>query len=447
MDILKIIQVLQNKINSSTTAQEVLYLSKSIESLNLGLVKTVATYTDLLSIYQRPAYDPALNKGEVYFVEDEEKLYYVFGSILIPIFKTADTELYGWGDNGNGRLGDNTTVNKSSPVPVVGGFTDWVQTSGSLGHSLGLRSNGTLWAWGGNSGGQLGDNTTVNKSSLVPVVGGFTDWVQVSAGRDHSIGLRDNRTLWAWGNNGSGRLGDNTTTNRSSPVSVVGGFTNWVQASAGGYHGLGVRSNGSLWAWGLNNVGQLGNNTALDRSSPVSVVGGFTNWIQASGGSLHSLGVRANGTLWAWGFNGQGRLGDNTTVAKSSPVSVVGGFTDWVQASAGTEHSLGVRANGTLWAWGNGIDGRLGDNTAVSRSSPVSVVGGFTNWVQASAGGTHSLGLRANGTLWSWGSNANGRLGDNTVISKNSPVSVVGGFTDWVQASATSNHSLGLRSK
>jgi alpha-tubulin suppressor-like RCC1 family protein len=124
------------------------------------------------------------------------------------------------------------------------------------------------------------------------------------------------------------------------------------------------------------------------------VVGGFSDWISASAGGVHSLGVRANGSLWSWGSNSNGRLGDDTITTQSSPVSVVGGFSDWISASAGNAHSLGVRANGTVWAWGSNANGRLGDDTITSRSSPVSVVGGFSDWISASAGRYHSLGIR-----------------------------------------------------
>ena len=351
-----------------------------------------------------------------------------------------------WGSNANGRLGDNTAVSKSSPVLVAGGFTNWCQVSGGD-HSVGVRTNGTLWAWGCNASGQLGDNTIVSKSSPVSVVGGFTNWCQASAGSAHSLGVRTNGTAWAWGGNGNGRLGDNTAVNNSSPVLVAGGFTDWCQASAGQAHSLGVRTNGTLWAWGNNSYGRLGDNTTVDKSSPVSVVGGFTDWCQVSIIGNHSLGVRCNGTAWAWGLNNFGQLGDNTIVSKSSPVSVVGGFTNWCQASAGSAHSLGVRTNGTAWAWGGNGNGRLGDNTAVNNSSPVLVAGGFTDWCQASAGNFHSLGVRTNGTLWAWGLNSSGQLGDNTITDKSSPVSVVGGSTDWCQASAGGVHSLGVRTK
>jgi hypothetical protein len=201
---------------------------------------------------------------------------------------------------------------------------------------------------------------------------------------------------YAWGRNAFGQIGDNTTINKSSPVSVVGGYTDWIQVSVGGRHTLGVRANGTAWATGSSGGGRLGDNSTVSKSSPVSVVGGFTDWVQLSAGADHSLGIRANGTAWGWGVNGSGRLGDDTTTAKSSPVSVIGGFTDWVQLSAGDGHNLGVRANGTAWAWGIATNGVLGDGTTNGKSSPVSVIGGFTDWVQVSAGVSHSLGLRVN---------------------------------------------------
>jgi alpha-tubulin suppressor-like RCC1 family protein len=352
---------------------------------------------------------------------------------------------FGWGSGSNGRLGDDTITTRSSPVSVVGGFTDWCDASAGSAHSLGVRQDGSLWAWGANANGRLGDDTITTRSSPVSVVGGFTDWCAASAGIAHSLGVRTNGSLWAWGANNNGQLGDDTITTRSSPVSVVGGFTDWCAASAGTNHSLGVRQGGSLWAWGSNNSGQLGDDTITSRSSPVSVVGGFTDWCAASAGGYHSLGVRTNGSLWAWGLNSNGRLGDDTITSRRSPVSVVGGFTDWCAASAGDCHSLGVRTNGSLWAWGLNSSGQLGDDTITSRRSPVSVVGGFTDWCQVSAGTNHSLGVRTNGSLWSWGLNGFGQLGDDTTTTRCSPVSVVGGFTDWCAASAGGVHSIGLR--
>jgi alpha-tubulin suppressor-like RCC1 family protein len=363
---------------------------------------------------------------------------------------TVYSDIAAWGFNSGGQLGDNTTINRSSPVAIIGGFSDWCQVTSGTAHSLGVRTNGTLWAWGSRTSGQLGDNTvgalSSGSSSPVSVVGGFTDWCQVSAGFIHSLGLRSNGTLWSWGANGGGRLGTNNTINRSSPVSVVGGFTDWCQVSAGtNASNLAVRCNGTAWSWGCNQYGILGDDSITNKSSPVSVVGGFADWCQVSAGTFHSLGVRTNGTAWGWGFGGSGRLGTNETINRSSPVSVVGGFADWCQVSAGGNHSLGLRTNGTVWAWGNNNQGRLGDNTTTFRSSPVSVVGGFTDWCQISSGSYSSLALRSNGTIWSWGCNIDGQLGDGTISARSSPVSVLGGFTDWCQIASGRYHSFAIR--
>ena len=348
-----------------------------------------------------------------------------------------DNTIWTWGVNSKGELGDNTTVTKSSPVSVVGGFCDWRQVSLGFCNTSAVRQNGTAWAWGEGSSGALGDNTTVNKSSPVSVVGGFTDWIQVSAGFLFSVGLRQNGTAWAWGLNSNGQLGDNSATTRLSPVSVIGGFCDWCQVAAptgGSQFSSAVRTNGTLWAWGNNANGKLGDNTTVNKSSPVSVVGGFTDWCRVSGG-YHSIAVRQNGTIWAWGYNSFGALGDNTTVNKSSPVTVIGGFTDWCQLSAGGSFSLAIRTNGSAWAWGRNLCGGLGNNGTANRSSPVSVVGGFTDWCQVSSAYLSSFGLRTNGTIWSWGFNdgfdGSGVLGNNSVVNRSSPVSIAGGFTDW----------------
>jgi alpha-tubulin suppressor-like RCC1 family protein len=414
----------------------------------VGFVKSVACVASL------PA--AADNKGRMIYVEDVCSYRISDGTQwtndFTSTFSVISSSSYAWGINLYGRLGDDSTISRSSPVSVVGGFTDWCQVSAGGSHSLGVRTNGTAWGWGGNGGGRLGDNSTISRRSPVSVVGGFTDWCQVLAADAHSLGIRTNCTVWSWGCNGYGRLGDNngTVASRSSPVSVVGGFTDWCQVSASVHHSLGVRTNGTAWAWGRNNCGQLGDNngTVASRSSPVSVVGGFTDWCQVSAGYRHSLGVRTNGTAWGWGMNSQGQLGNNNAIIRSSPVSIVGGFTDWCQVSAGGAHSLGVRSNGTAWAWGCNGQGRFGDNNgAVAyRSSPVSVAGGFTDWCQVSAGFAHSLGVRTNGTAWAWGFNSNGRLGDNNnvVQSRSSPVGVAGGFTDWCQVAAGYGHNLGI---
>jgi alpha-tubulin suppressor-like RCC1 family protein len=440
-----------NNFGPSNNASDLLTLAAQTANTTTNRIVSVATVNDLPDLA-----NGEVEPGTIFYVED----------LRIPIIaqpgrwtgldnRTLRSDfslkvLLAWGNNNFGQLGTNEgiTSSRSSPVAVVGGFTDWCQISAGSDRTIGLRENGTAWAWGCNGTGRLGDNTTITRSSPVAVVGGFTDWCQISAGRGtHTLGVRNNGTAWAWGSNQTGRLGTGNTISASSPVSVIGGFTDWRQVGAGFAHSLGVRINGTAWAWGFNGSGRLGDNSITDRSSPVSVVGGFTDWCQVSAGVAHSLGLRTNCTAWAWGCNPVGQLGDISIVSKLSPVSVAGGFTDWCQISAGSYHSLGLRTNGTVWAWGCNGDGRLGDNNnpIFHQSSPVSVVGGFTDWCQISAGGSHSLGMRTNSTVWAWGFNQNGQLGDNTVTAKSSPVSVVGGITDWCQISAGGTASIALR--
>ena len=390
------VQTLIDAASASTCSNDLLMVAIAAKNISTNVSSFIDTIANIPDLYTTPMVDGTIifvAQLNTYLISNGYTWYSLDGRTYR--YDGPSNLVYAWGDNDTGNLGDNSTTLRSSPVSVVGGFTDWCQASAGNFHSIAVRTNGTLWAWGNGSWGRMGDSSTDNKLSPVSVVGGFTDWCQVSAGNYHSAAVRTNGTLWAWGFNGFGGLGDNTTVNKSSPVSVVGGFTDWCQASAGNYHSAAVRTNGTLWAWGNNGRGQLGDNTIVHKSSPVSVVGGFTDWCQASVGRYHSVAVRTNGTIWAWGNNACGELGDNTIVNKSSPISVVGGFTDWCQVSAGRCHSAAIRTNGTIWAWGRNY-GVLGDNTIVHRSSPVSVVGGFADWrhVSTNAVGTHTLAIR-----------------------------------------------------
>jgi alpha-tubulin suppressor-like RCC1 family protein len=421
-------------IDTSTSTVNLVQASGAVDSM--GNVISVATRNALPTA--------SANLGRFILILDEGSYVMSNGvtwstsNFLRP---GSEPTLYTWGRGGTGALGDGTTTTKSSPVSVVGGFTDWIDVGSGYDHLCGIRANGTAWSWGRNSNGQLGDGTTTSTSSPVSVVGGFTDWIQISVNRNGTSGLRANGTIWSWGNNINGQLGNNTTVSASSPVSVVGGFTDWVQVSQGESFAGAVRANGTIWMWGNNSSGRLGTNNTTARSSPVPIVGGFTDWVQLSCGYASSAALRANGTIWAWGSGSYGRLGSGSTTTRSSPVSVVGGFTDWVQVSHGGGHTIALRANGTLWSWGRNSNGQLGDNTLQSKSSPVSVVGGFTDWAQVSVGGNAGMGIRTNGTAWSWGRNYYGKLGTGNTISTSSPVSVIGGFTDWVMITGDRTNS------
>ena len=389
-------KLLEQKINQlidsgNLTELQVTQLLAAAQSLeDSSLVAN--TFSDLPDIEN--------NLGRLFYVTDEDKFYFSNGEEWTDNFDTTavlDFYMISWGNNNDGRLGNNTTINRSSPVTVLGGITNWNQVSAGGAHSLGLTDDGIAYAWGYNGNGQLGNHfLSVPRSSPVTVIGGITNWRQVSAGNVHSLGVTDDGIAYAWGGGFQGRLGTGNTLARSSPVSVVGGITNWRQVSAGEQHSLGVTDDGIAYAWGNDGNGRLGIGGTLARSSPVSVVGGITNWNQVSAGGAHSLGLTDDGIAYAWGSGSSGRLGDDTTDNKSSPVTVIGGITNWSQVSAGGAHSLGLTDDGIAYAWGeNFTAGELGDNTRVRRSSPVTAVGGIDNWSQVSGGTQHSLGVAA----------------------------------------------------
>lgn len=394
----------------------------------------------------------ACNEGRFYYVTDCCGYHYSDGTAwqnsVDSTSATPANLIYSVGFGASGQLGDNTTINKSSPVSIVGGFVDWSNVSAGIKHALGIRSDNTIWSWGNNGFGQLGDGTTSDKSSPISVIGGFVDWSKIAANSYFNVATKSNGTVWSWGCNDTGQLGDGTTLNRSSPVSVVGGFTDWLQISSGASrHVTGIRTDGTAWSWGGNPYGQLGDGTTINKSSPVVVVGGFADWYQISSGGTFATAIRTDGTAWSWGRNMYGQLGDNTTVNKSSPISIVGGFNDWSNVSNGRFHTIAVRTNGTAWGWGLNVFGHLGDNTTINKSSPVSIVGGFSDWCLVSGGFNQTVGLRANGTAWAWGYNGSGQFGNGTIVNTSSPVSVIGGFTDWTKASTGNNASFLLRTR
>ena len=352
---------------------------------------------------------------------------------------------YAWGTNfdyfdyaGGGQLGDNTTTNRSTPVAVCGGLT-FAQISAGRNYSLGITTTGIAYAWGVNLNGQIGDSTGTNRSTPVAVCGGLT-FSQISAGDTHSLGITTTGIAYAWGSNFYGQLGDNSITSRLTPVAVCGGLT-FSQISAGDTHSLGITTTGIAYAWGSNLYGQIGINLPIEVSTPSLVCGGLTFSRISTGQSNISLGITTTGIAYGWGLNNAGQLGDNTITERITPVAVCGGLT-FSQISSGNLHSLGITTTGIAYAWGQGSTGQLGDNTTVLKLTPVAVCGGLT-FSQVSAGAFHSLGITTTGIAYAWGNNGNGELGDNSITSRRTPVAVCGGLT-FSQISAGNAFSLGI---
>ena len=199
-----------------------------------------------------------------------------------------------------------------------------------------------------------------------------------------------------------------------------------------------------LWIWGVNGYGQLGDNTSgISRSTPVTTLAGGANWKQVTCGSNHTAAIKTDGTLWTWG--GGGAAGDNAATSRSTPVTTFAGGNNWKQVSCGGAHTAAIKTDGTLWTWGSGNNGRLGDNTATSRSTPVTTFAGGTNWKQVECGTNHIAAIKTDGTLWTWGTGNQGQLGDNTIINRSTPVTTFAGGTNWKQVTCGYRYTVAIK--
>jgi alpha-tubulin suppressor-like RCC1 family protein len=370
---------------------------------------------------------------------------YSFDDVFVPADAFREGNLFTWGLNNVGQLGDNTIISRSTPVTTFAGGTNWKQVVGGGYHTAAIKTDGTLWTWGRNINGQLGDNTIISRSTPVTTFAGGTNWKQVVGGRDYIAAIKTDGTLWTWGRNINGQLGDNTTTDRSTPVTTFAGGTNWKQVTGGGFHTAAIKTDGTLWTWGSNGDGQLGDNTlGTVICTPVTTFAGGTNWKQVTGGGYHTVAIKTDGTLWTWGRNTSGQLGNNTATSRQTPVTTFVGGTNWKQVSGGGYHTAAIKTDGTLWGWGRNTLGQLGTNTALSRSTPVTTFAGGTNWKQVSGGDTHTAAIKTDGTLWTWGRNSYGQLGNNRIINRSTPVTTFAGGTNWKQVAGGYRHTAAI---
>ena len=354
-------------------------------------------------------------------------------------------QLFTWGLNSGGQLGDGTNVSKSSPVQVSG---SWI--AASLGQfTVGLSSDYRIYTWGAAASGRLGDGATANRSSPV-IIDSTNRYINISSNNGNGVVLRDDFTLWVWGIGTTGTPGQGDVINRSFPTQV--GTDSWILAAATGNGVIGIKNNNSLWTWGTNTNGELGDNTTIAKSSPIQIgSNGWTNIVKG-GGSGGAIAVSNTNQLYVWGStNTSGQIGDGTTVAKSSPTQINLGsllptntrqilakstYNTWFIKTENTDYSL--------WTIGilnsNGLGTRNGGHTG-NRSSPVQVGSGLLDqWYALTANTDHMLAIKADGTLWTWGRNNQGQLGLNDTINRSSPVQV-GTNSNWtfVASSATAS--------
>jgi alpha-tubulin suppressor-like RCC1 family protein len=357
------------------------------------------------------------------------------------------THAFSNGDNRVGQLGLGTPLGpRFSPTRVKAVELGFRQVDAGAVHSLAVAADGTVYAWGDNSEGQLG--LPAGPGTAVPAqVAGLSDVIKVSGGALHSLALRSDGTVWAWGNNAFGQLGDGTPTSRHVPVQVPG-LSGIRAIAAGGHHSLALGSNGSVAAWGRNGSGQLGDNTRFDRLTPTVVL--TTGVIQIDAGDVHSVAVQFSSLFnfgMVWGGNDKGQIGDGTTTDNLRPKAVVGGPWDSVTAiAAGSRHTLVLSHTGAIRAWGDNSTGALGDGTDQPRLRPVTIAEfGTSRRVAITAGGPFSAAVHADGTVSAWGANNFGQLGDGTNVPRRLTPVRTRNLTGVSQISAGGSHLLAVQ--
>jgi alpha-tubulin suppressor-like RCC1 family protein len=338
----------------------------------------------------------------------------------------TDGSLWAWGSNASGQLGFSSAVTVNVPQQVMPEITNWAAISAGKAHSVGLKKDGSLWAWGSNAYGQLG---VAGSSSPIPKqIEPGTKWIMVSAGWYHTLAIKADGSLWAWGLNENGQAGAGSGISKSTVPVRIGQTNDWLFVAAGLSHNIVIKKDGSLWTWGSNSAGQLGNGDAsmANQYAPVLIDSG--KWVTAAAGCViadtksHSMAVKSDGSLWTWGWNQYGQLGDQTYINKLVPVQV-GNELNWMSVSAGGRHSLALKNNGSLWAFGYNASGQLGDGSYTTRNMPVPVTSEWA-WAAIATGNEHSVGLGTDGTVYTWGKNNSGQLGDGSYTGSNIPLQI-----------------------
>lgn len=402
-----------------------------------------------------------------------------------------DGKLYGWAaSNANGQIGDNTAIAKSSPVQV-GVATDWTYVSrANNGHCAGIHGGG-LYCWGLGTTGQLGNGGALTKSSPVQV-GTLTNWSKVGCGASFTVAMKTDGTLWSFGLGTSGQLGDGTAVTKSSPVQV-GTETDWADFAVGPNATcvIAKKSNGTVYTWGANTGGQLGLGDITNRSAPTLLTvasgatlvetdtaahyllssvwmgmgtlfpshdfdhrrapfdmsPGYESWqfVDTGGNSalnrVNMIAIKGDGTLWGCGDSTSFQLQNQTYVSNQvTDIVQIGSDTDWSHVASGDRGAMGIKTNGTLWGWGAGTGGQLGNGAVTVVSSPTQV-GTLTNWAKVYMADEMNLtyAIKIDGSLWAWGNATNGQLGDGTAVAKSSPVQILTGVSVAMAALGNTN--------
>ncbi|WP_404425983.1 fibronectin type III domain-containing protein [Nibricoccus sp. IMCC34717] len=336
----------------------------------------------------------------------------------------ADGSVYQFGSSYYGTAGTGvTTAMRILPLQATN-FIDVLDVAAGQSHAAVVRADGKVYCWGLNSSGQLGCGSI--PESYIPVAAsGLSNIRKVAAGFLHTLALDSSGAVKAWGRNYNGQLGDNSYTGRNTPVQVSGLTSGVVQIAAGNSISFAIKSDGTVWSWGMNNLGQLGLGDKVERKVPAQIptTGGFTSIVSVKATSSFALALKSDGTVWSWGNNTNGQLGNGTTTESTVPVQIPGLY-NVTSIAAGSSFALARLSDGTVRSWGLNSNGQLGDNTTVQKLSPISVPG-LTGVSEVYAGGTHALAKLNDGSIRAWGSGTSGELGDGSSVQRNTPVTMV----------------------
>jgi alpha-tubulin suppressor-like RCC1 family protein len=359
----------------------------------------------------------------------------VSAGLLHSIALTPGGVVWAWGKNTQGQVGIGSVVSPQvSPVQVTA-INSVKAIAGGGGHTLVLKTNGEVWGWGENGQGQLGDKSfTTPRLAPVKAIfgnGGGTLMAAIATGENHGLALTPAGAVWTWGLNTFGQLGRNGTTTTNTPA-AISGLSNIIAIAAGRNHSFALRNDGALFAWGKNNVGQVGTGSCCaNQLTPVQAAGTLGFIVGVTGGFEHSLAIKSDGTVWGWGSNVSGQLGNNTsgTPPQLGPVQATA-LGSVASIAAGTSHSLALKTDGTAWAWGADDRGQLGNQSVTSSLVPVQT-DTLTGIVAIAAGDIHNLAIDATGRVWAWGGNSFGQIGDWTTLDRLTPVSISDSAFAW----------------
>ncbi len=361
----------------------------------------------------------------------------------------VEGDLYCWGDNSHGQLGNSRGgANQKEISPsAVGGGAKWLQADAGLYHTCAIKADNSLWCWGYDTEGQLGADSysSYHPDLVLPAqVGELRDWQSVSAGSTHSCGIRSDKSLWCWGSNHFGELGNGEGDfgmGDSSPVRV-GNWTDWESVSCGAGFSCGLRGDQSLWCWGNNFFGALGDGSGENQSVP-TLLGEAGPWLSLSVGDSHGCAVKSDQSLWCWGYHGSGQVGvgDDADDFVMQPLQVGDSF-EWISVTAGSYHSCGTQTGGRAFCWGDNRLGQLGDSTGLSRTYPMEV-SSTAKWISLTSATTHSCGVDDSHQLYCWGDNTDGMLGRGREPQKLSPSEVLTGSV-WLQVAAANEFSCAI---